>query len=86
MSQETKNKNEQPKDEAVSEQVPEKELPAEEPKENAENAQEADLGAVRPHAVHGLRGDIDVSHQCTLCSSAMASSSPSREEVRTSSE
>ena len=35
MSQETKNKNEQPKDEAVSEQVPEKELPAEEPKENA---------------------------------------------------
>ena len=41
MSQETKNKNEQPKDEAVSEQVPEKELPAEEPKENAENLQEA---------------------------------------------
>ena len=41
MSQETKNKNEQPKDEAVSEQVPEKELPAEEPKENAENPQEA---------------------------------------------
>ena len=41
MSQETKNKNEQPKDEAVSEQVPEKELPVEEPKENAENAQEA---------------------------------------------
>ena len=41
MSQETKNKNEQPKDEAVSEQVSEKELPAEEPKENAENAQEA---------------------------------------------
>ena len=30
MSQETKNKNEQPKDEAVSEQVSEKELPAEE--------------------------------------------------------
>lgn len=41
MSQETKNKNEQPKDEAVSEQVPEKELPAEEPKQNAENPQEA---------------------------------------------
>ena len=41
MSQETKNKNEQPKDEAASEQVPEKELPAEEPKENAENPQEA---------------------------------------------
>lgn len=41
MSQETKNKNEQPKDEAVSEQVSEKELPVEEPKENAENAQEA---------------------------------------------
>ena len=41
MSQETKNKNEQPKDEAVSEQVTEKELPAEEPKENAENLQEA---------------------------------------------
>ena len=41
MSQETKNKNEPPKDEAVSEQVPEKELPVEEPKENAENAQEA---------------------------------------------
>ena len=41
MSQETKNKNEQPKDEAVSEQVSEKELPAEEPKENAENPQEA---------------------------------------------
>lgn len=41
MSQETKNKNEQPKDEAVSEQISEKELPAEEPKENAENAQEA---------------------------------------------
>ena len=41
MSQETKNKNEQPKDEAVSEQVPEKELPAEEPKENAGNPQEA---------------------------------------------
>ena len=40
MSQETKNKNEQPKDEAVSEQVSEKELPVEEPKENAENAQE----------------------------------------------
>ena len=35
MSQETKNKNEQPKDETVSEQVPEKELPAEEPKENS---------------------------------------------------
>ena len=41
MSQETKNKNEQPKDEAISEQVSEKELPAEEPKENAENPQEA---------------------------------------------
>ena len=41
MSQETKNKNEQPKDEAVSEQVSEKELPVEEPKESAENAQEA---------------------------------------------
>lgn len=41
MSQETKNKSEQPKDEAVSEQVPEKELPAEEPKQNAGNAQEA---------------------------------------------
>ena len=41
MSQETKNKNEQPKDEAVSEQVSAKELPVEEPKENAENAQEA---------------------------------------------
>lgn len=41
MSQETKNKNEQPKDEAVSEQVSEKELPAEESKENAENPQEA---------------------------------------------
>ena len=41
MFQETKNKNEQPKDEAVSEQVSEKELPVEEPKENAENAQEA---------------------------------------------
>ena len=41
MSQETKNKNEQPKDEAVSEQVSEKELPVEEPKENAENLQEA---------------------------------------------
>ena len=41
MSQETKNKNEQPKDEAVSEQVSEKELPVEEPKQNAENAQEA---------------------------------------------
>ena len=41
MSQETKNKNEQPKDRAVSEQVPEKELPAEEPKQNAENPQEA---------------------------------------------
>ena len=41
MSQETKNKNEQPKDEAVSERVSEKELPVEEPKENAENAQEA---------------------------------------------
>ena len=41
MSQEIKNKNEQPKDEAVSEQVSEKELPVEEPKENAENAQEA---------------------------------------------
>lgn len=41
MSQETKNKNEQPKDEAVSEQVPEKELPAEEPKQNAGNPQEA---------------------------------------------
>ena len=41
MSQQTKNKNEQPKDEAVSEQVSEKELPVEEPKENAENAQEA---------------------------------------------
>ena len=41
MSHEIKNKNEQPKDEAVSEQVSEKELPVEEPKENAENAQEA---------------------------------------------
>ena len=41
MSQETKNKSEQPKDEAVSEQVPEKELPVEEPKENAGNPQEA---------------------------------------------
>ena len=41
MSQETKNKNEQPKDEAVSEQVSEKELPAEEPKQNAGNPQEA---------------------------------------------
>ena len=41
MSQETQNKNEQPKDEAVSEQVSEKELPVEEPKQNAENAQEA---------------------------------------------
>ena len=41
MSQETKNKNEQPKDEAVSEQVSEKELPAEEPEQNAENPQEA---------------------------------------------
>ena len=41
MSQETKNKNEQPKDEAVSEQVSEKELPAEEPKLNAGNPQEA---------------------------------------------
>ena len=41
MSQETKNKNEQPKDEAVSEQVSEKELPAEEPKQNAEPQQEA---------------------------------------------
>lgn len=41
MSQETKNKNEQPKDEAVSEQVSEKELPAEEPKQNAGNSQEA---------------------------------------------
>lgn len=41
MSQETKNKNEQPKDEAVSEQVSEKELPVEEPKQNAGNAQEA---------------------------------------------
>ena len=41
MSQETKNKNEQPKDEAVSEQVSEKELPVEEPKENAGNTQEA---------------------------------------------
>ena len=41
MSQETKNKNEQPKDEAVSEHVSEKELPVEEPKQNAENAQEA---------------------------------------------
>ena len=41
MSQETKNKNEQPKDEAVGEQVPEKELPAEEPKQNAGNPQEA---------------------------------------------
>ena len=41
MSQETNNKTDQPKDEAVSEQVPEKELPAEEPKENAENPQEA---------------------------------------------
>ena len=41
MSQETKNKSEQPKDEAVSEQVPGKELPAEEPKKNAGNAQEA---------------------------------------------
>ena len=41
MSQETKNKNEQPKDEAVSEQVSEKELPVEEPKENAGNPQEA---------------------------------------------
>ena len=41
MSQETKNKNEQPKDEAVSEQVSEKELPADEPKQNAGNPQEA---------------------------------------------
>lgn len=41
MSQETKNKNEQPKDRAVSEQVPEKELPVEEPKQNAGNPQEA---------------------------------------------
>lgn len=41
MSQETKNKNEQPKDEAVSEQVFEKELPVEEPKQNAGNPQEA---------------------------------------------
>ena len=41
MSQETKNKNEQPTDEAVSEQVSEKELPAEEPKQNAGNPQEA---------------------------------------------
>lgn len=41
MSQETKNKNEQPKDEAVSEQVSEKELPVEEPKQNAGNPQEA---------------------------------------------
>ena len=41
MSQDTKNKNEQPKDEAVSEQVSEKELPVEEPKENAGNPQEA---------------------------------------------
>ena len=41
MSQETKNKNEQPKDEAISEQVSEKELPAEEPKQNAGNPQEA---------------------------------------------
>ena len=41
MSQETKNKNEQPKDEAVSEQVSKKELPAEEPKQNAGNPQEA---------------------------------------------
>ena len=41
MSQETKNKNEQPKDKAVSEQVSEKELPVEEPKQNAGNPQEA---------------------------------------------
>ncbi len=41
MSQETKNKNEQPKDEAVSEQVSEKELPVEEPKQNVGNPQEA---------------------------------------------
>ena len=41
MSQETKNKNEQPKDEAVSEQVSEKELRDEEPKQNAGNPQEA---------------------------------------------
>ena len=41
MSQETKNKNEQPKDEAASEQVSEKELPVEEPKQNAGNPQEA---------------------------------------------
>ena len=41
MSQETKNKNEQPKDDAVSEQVSEKELPVEEPKQNAGNPQEA---------------------------------------------
>ena len=41
MSQETKNKNEQPKDEAVSEQVSEKERPVEEPKQNAGNPQEA---------------------------------------------
>ena len=73
MSQETKNKNEQPKDEAVSEQVPEKELPAEEPKENAENPQEAkaeeakkeekpsELDAVKEQLA---KGDVDMVYAC----------------------
>jgi hypothetical protein len=55
----------------------------------AKDAQQAHDGSVRTHAVHGLRCDIGVCHDCApqvLCSSVRASSSPSRDEVRTSSE
>ena len=53
----------------------------------AEDAQQADLGAVRPDAVHGRGGDIEAFCHCRQirCSSVMASISPSREEVSTSS-
>ena len=62
MSQETKNKNEQPKDEAVSEQ----ELPAEEPKENAENPQEAKAEEAKkeekPSELDTVKGQLAKEH------------------------
>ena len=66
MSQETKNKNEQPKDEAVSEQVSEKELPVEEPKENAENPQEAKAEEAKkeekPSELDTVKGQLAKEH------------------------
>ena len=66
MSQETKNKNEQPKDEAVSEQVSEKELPVEEPKENAGNPQEAKAEEAKkeekPSELDTVKGQLAKEH------------------------